>query len=135
MLTESGLYTVLHALLETLSSSTPLFLLFHDDRSDLKSLEQIGFETDKFLRTLSKLSGKDRNNIFIVDTQKLYAAWIERNLQVRLSTCCETLEVPTRRLHNAGNDAHYTLEIFERLMDRSRIVPPNASQPVVPKRS
>lgn len=50
-----------------------------------------------------------------------------RSLAARVpsdSTDAETNEihpqVPTKRLHNAGNDAHYTLELFERLMDPSR---------------
>lgn len=118
-LPEQVLYNLLHALLETLSSSTPLFLIFHDPRSDLKSIAQLGFDTKTFIHELRHL-GKGKAGVYVVDTQRLYSAWEGVNRQTRLSACCEVLEVPTRRLHNAGNDAHYTLEIFERLMDRSR---------------
>lgn len=44
----------------------------------------------------------------MLDTQKLYAGWVREKKQMKLGTCCEVLEVKTRRLHNAGNDARYT---------------------------
>lgn len=42
------------------------------------------------------------SGVSVVDTQSLYSGWTGVNRQIRLETCCQTLEVPTQRLHNAG---------------------------------
>lgn len=99
-LPESTLFNLLHALFETLSSSSPLFLIFHDARSDLRSLQQLGFDVASFARGLGGMA--KTSGVSVIDTQSLYSGWTGVNKQIRLETCCQVLEVPTKRLHNAG---------------------------------
>ncbi|SCV73413.1 BQ2448_7339 [Microbotryum intermedium] len=128
-----NVYALLAATFETLTSSEKdkqLFLIFHDPRMDLKALGMLGFEND-FAKPVMELAqaktrgkadgkGEDKGSVWIVDTQRVYAGWKGFNQRRRLERCCEELEVATKRLHNAGNDAHYTLELFERMMDPKR---------------
>ncbi|GAA6033217.1 hypothetical protein JCM8097_003000 [Rhodosporidiobolus ruineniae] len=65
--------------------------------------------------------------LWVVDTQRMFEAWIKRRCQVGLERACTEVEVPTKRLHNAGNDAHYTLDLFERLCDPARVVSPSST--------
>ncbi|GAA6058776.1 hypothetical protein JCM10212_001892 [Sporobolomyces blumeae] len=67
--------------------------------------------------------------IYVVDTQRVFAAWLGRKSQIGLEKACKEIDVPTRRLHNAGNDAHYTLALLEKLMDRSLV--PSSDSPLV----
>lgn len=82
----------------------------HDPRSDLTALELLGVGTSSFTRDLLSFrrGPPPTKGIFVLDTQKLYAGWVREKKQMKLGTCCEVLEVKTRRLHNAGNDARYT---------------------------
>lgn len=66
----------------------------------------------------------------MTDTQVLYSAWEGRKGQVRLALCLEKLEVDIKgfRPHNAGNDAHATIALFEKLMDRNLRPPPPTPQ-------
>ncbi|CEQ42340.1 SPOSA6832_04149 [Sporobolomyces salmonicolor] len=130
-LPSESLYYLLHALFSTLSSTSPAYLIFHDPRGDLRALANLGFDVERdFERELKRMENASRNNedggVWIVDTQRLFGAWLERKSQVGLEKACAEFEVPTKRLHNAGNDAHYTLDLFERLMDRSRVPSPNS---------
>lgn len=85
------LYNLLHATLSTLSSSQPLFLIFHDPRADLRSLSNLGFDRDMF-EEFNK-SREASAGVFICDTQSLYSGWAGVRKQTRLETCCEALEV------------------------------------------
>ncbi|GAA5996068.1 uncharacterized protein JCM10292_004927 [Rhodotorula paludigena] len=134
-LSQNSLYHLLSALLTSHSSAHETFLIFHDPRGDMRSLAQLGFDPPADFRTdLRQLGapsekGDAHGNIWVVDTQRLFSAWTGRKAQVGLEKACRELEVPTRRLHNAGNDAHYTLDLFERLMDRRRL--PSPSSPLL----
>ncbi|GAA5972483.1 hypothetical protein JCM11641_001865 [Rhodosporidiobolus odoratus] len=120
------LYLLLSALFSTLSATQPVFLIFHDPRGDIRSLNRLGFDSASDFQTdLRKLVASQRGpdeagQVWVVDTQRLFEAWIGRKFQVGLERACVEVQVPTRKLHNAGNDAHYTLDLFERLMDPSR---------------
>lgn len=102
-LPQQSLFILLHALFSTLSSSTPLFLTFHDTRSDLKSLALLGFQTQEFETGLHRVALQGGEGVWVVDTQRLFSGWRGMKGQVKLMTCCEAVEVPTRRLHNAGS--------------------------------
>jgi len=128
-------YRTLEALVDHLSADKPLFLLFHDSRSDIKSLAQLGLNVSLWQHGLARLDGRPGPRgargagVYVVDTQKLWAAFIGEKRQVGLGRCCELLGIGTADLHNAGNDAHFTLEIFERMMDRALKVPEGAVAP------
>jgi hypothetical protein len=104
--------------------SKPIFIIFHDPRVDLRALKlAIGIDHGAF--TVLSSAGYpirfptpiNSTPPIIVDTQRLYAAWKGRpGFQVKLQTALLEFHVPTRRLHNAGNDAHYTLLLCEALM-------------------
>ncbi|GAA5938637.1 uncharacterized protein JCM15063_005376 [Sporobolomyces koalae] len=128
-LPSKALYYLLHALIANLSSTHPLFLIFHDPRGDLRALAKLGFDVSKEFqhdlrqfRTADKRkqrSGGESGGVWVVDTQRVFSAWLERKAQVGLEKACLEVNVPTKRLHNAGNDAHYTLNLLEKLLDRS----------------
>ncbi|SGZ13132.1 BQ5605_C028g10550 [Microbotryum silenes-dioicae] len=125
-----NLYALLAATFENITSSEKdkqLFLIFHDSRMDLKALGMLGFE-DGFAKPVKELAvqaktgdkAEGAGNVWIIDTQRVYAGWKGFEQRKRLDRCCSELEVATKRLHNAGNDAHYTLDLFERMMDPQR---------------
>ncbi|GAA5902875.1 hypothetical protein JCM5296_006320 [Sporobolomyces johnsonii] len=117
------LKSLLHALLASLSSTSPVFLIFHDPNMDLRALAKLGFDVRReFECDLTRVPQREagQGGVWVVDTQRLFEGWMERRGRVGLEKACKELEVPTKRLHNAGNDAHYTLDLFERLMDRAR---------------
>ncbi|GAA5821768.1 hypothetical protein JCM11251_001016 [Rhodosporidiobolus azoricus] len=131
------LFQLLSALLATLSATQPVYLIFHDPRADLRALGQLGFSPEReFVKDLQRLPAafcgegekgyELEGNVWVVDTQRLFEAWSTRKCQIGLGKACTEMEVPTKRLHNAGNDAHYTLDLFERLMDPSRQPSPDS---------
>ncbi|GAA6054447.1 hypothetical protein JCM3770_007221 [Rhodotorula araucariae] len=133
-LPQRTIYHTLAALLDSLSAHQHVFLIFHDPRADLRCLGQIGFDADRYfhsdLRDLgASPQGSEKvteGKVWVVDTQRLFSAWINRKAQIGLEKACTEVKVPTKRLHNAGNDAHYTLDLFERLMNRKRAVAPGS---------
>lgn len=114
-LPQQAIYHTLAALLHTLSAHAHVFLIFHDPRADLRALDRIGFDTAReFEPDLRRLgapaSGKvfnDGGKVWIVDTQRLFSAWINRKVQTGLEKACAEVQVPTKKalLHNAANDA------------------------------
>ncbi|KPV73951.1 uncharacterized protein RHOBADRAFT_54535 [Rhodotorula graminis WP1] len=135
-LPQQAIYHTLAALLHTLSAHAHVFLIFHDPRADLRALDRIGFDTarefEPDLRRLgSTASAKvqsDGGKVWVVDTQRLFSAWLNRKVQAGLEKACVEVQVPTKPalLHNAANDAYYTLNLFERLMDRQRTPSPTS---------
>jgi DNA polymerase III epsilon subunit-like protein len=54
----------------------------------------------------------------IQDTQDLYCGWSEPSIkQINLGKACEALGIQTGKLHNAGNDALATLQVWEKLLN------------------
>ncbi|GAA5847095.1 hypothetical protein JCM9279_002689 [Rhodotorula babjevae] len=134
VLPQRAIYHTLAALLHALSYQQHVFLLFHDPRSDLRALDQLGFDTSRSFRTrLRELNTarEDEGAAWVVDTQRLFSAWAGRAPRIGLEKACAELKVPTASelFHNAGNDARYTLNLFERLMDRS--LRPDPTSPLV----
>ncbi|BGP42646.1 hypothetical protein JCM10449v2_006658 [Rhodotorula kratochvilovae] len=133
-LPQRAIYHTLAALLDSLSAHQHVFLIFHDPRGDLRSLGQIGFDEKRdFHADLRGLGAPPQDGekaaegkVWVVDTQRLFSAWINRKAQIGLEKACIEVKVPTKRLHNAGNDAHYTLDLFERLMNRRRVPAPGS---------
>ena len=89
---EEVLSDLLHALVDTYSSSGPLFVLFHDSRADIRTLHQLGFAKGTFSRPSGDYRGQS-SGVFVVDTQQLFQGWIGQRRQFKLSKCCEDLQV------------------------------------------
>lgn len=134
-LSQVATHNLLSALFSTLSQQGPLILLFHDHRSDIKSLSQLGLPTSTYIHSLSP-SPLLPHQVRILDTQSLYSGWKKEKGQVNLAKCLETVGVELDsdgirvdqgsgrgrkwRAHNAGNDAVATLCLFEGMMERGR---------------
>lgn len=145
MLPLTTVFNLLYALFTTLSTSSRLFLVFHDPRADLRALYDLGFDPAVLQYRLGTAPLRSEG-IYVVDTQSLYSAWAEEPRQTKLSACCVALDVsvrdkqsateasftdfcspsalalppiqiPTKRLHNAANDAVYTRLLLEAMMD------------------
>lgn len=55
--------------------------------------------------------------IMIQDTQDLYCGWSDPPVkQINLGKACAVLGVEASKLHNAGNDADATLQVWEKLL-------------------
>lgn len=75
-----------------------MVLVGHDIKSDIKYLSTIGFPIDQ----LPGLIGN-------VDTQAIYRAWKDGTKSPSLGSVLVDLDIRYKNLHNAGNDAVYTL--------------------------
>ncbi|KAK0748659.1 hypothetical protein B0T21DRAFT_279486 [Apiosordaria backusii] len=84
-------------------------LVFHESAADIKFLQTINYNI------------YEANNVLeIVDTKDLYQYVIRSPNQPSLDTVCEYLGIQTRNLHNAGNDAVYTLQAMVGLAVKQR---------------
>ncbi|KAI0771598.1 hypothetical protein BD413DRAFT_613103 [Trametes elegans] len=89
----------------------PLFLVFHDASQDIKYLKSDAVNAIERVDYLLP-DNPQTGEIYVVDTADLFAA-LEgdaSNNRRSLERVCRHLQIPTAYLHNAGNDAHYTLE-------------------------
>jgi len=95
----------------------PIFLVFHDPSQDMKILKSLEVPVDAAVYELPDTIPQD--GIFIVDTAVLFGALVGEGKNTRgLGQVCNHLQIfnnylpnpeEDARLHNAGNDAHYTL--------------------------
>ncbi|KAM0363428.1 hypothetical protein HYE67_007568 [Fusarium culmorum] len=81
-----------------LSSQREIVVVGHDVRQDIAYFNDIGID----LRALAGLREP-------VDTQGMHQAWCSSTNGRGLVTVLNDLNIPNKNLHNAGNDAHYTL--------------------------
>ncbi|KAI0732947.1 hypothetical protein C8Q72DRAFT_73998 [Fomitopsis betulina] len=97
-------------MISTYRAKGPLFLVFHDNSQDVKYLRG---DTLKALTDFEYLLPDQTpdNGVYVVDTGDMFAALEgEASGNKRsLERACRHLQIPTEFLHNAGNDAHYTL--------------------------
>ncbi|EJD01094.1 uncharacterized protein FOMMEDRAFT_158230 [Fomitiporia mediterranea MF3/22] len=100
------------SLFTDLQSSGPLFLVFHDAHGDIRFLNNSEYFPegliDNFMFSLP--SGIPDEGTFVIDTTELFSA-LEGDARMKrsLGDMCRLLNIETLHLHNAGNDAHYTL--------------------------
>jgi DNA polymerase III alpha subunit (gram-positive type) len=73
-------------------------LVGHDIQSDIQYLSRVGFETNQ----LPGLIGN-------IDTQSIYRAYKDDGQSRSLGYVLSQLGIAYKNLHNAGNDAVYTL--------------------------
>lgn len=119
---QADLHSRLSQLIDELSTDSPLFMIMHDPRSDITALNLLGIDTSSYSRQLNAFSSASppTSGVFILDTQAIFCGWSRAKRKAKLELCCEELSVPTRRLHNAGNDAHYTLALLEAMLAKER---------------
>ncbi|KAK1236477.1 hypothetical protein PQX77_000254 [Marasmius sp. AFHP31] len=100
-----------HELLEHYQSLGAVFLVFHDASGDIKYLKSKMVEAplDGISYVLPDTSPD--KGLYVADTSDLFAALEGEGSKNRrgLAKICDLLKIDTRFLHNAGNDAHYTL--------------------------
>ncbi|KAF9485268.1 hypothetical protein BDN70DRAFT_871278 [Pholiota conissans] len=95
----------------------PIFLVFHDNTSDIKDLGTLGVNLEGLSYMLPEAAVE--NGIFAVDTADLIAALLgeEGGNKRSLEKMCSLLQIRTSYLHNAGNDAYYTLKALEAMAE------------------
>ena len=77
----------------------PVVLVFHDQSADLKYIRMLGYD----------VTSAD-NILEVVDTREMYQYLSRSNNATKLSNVCYYLDIPFKNMHNAGNDAVYTLQ-------------------------
>ncbi|KAF9495400.1 hypothetical protein BDN71DRAFT_1447561 [Pleurotus eryngii] len=103
-----------HGLFDMMLEQGPIFLVFHDHGQDVKYLESRDIEAPVRLGTHILPDNLPEDGIFYVDTSDLFGALVNNGEQKKsLSECCRLLGIPTQFLHNAGNDAYYTMLAFK----------------------
>ncbi|KAJ7129568.1 hypothetical protein C8R44DRAFT_777095 [Mycena epipterygia] len=106
--TKAGLKAKLSSLISDMHSHGPIFLVFHDSSQDIKILKMLEAPIDLVVYDLPE--AEPIQGIFIVDTAGLFGALEGDGHSKRaLQQVCNHLQIPTEYLHNAGNDAYYTL--------------------------
>ncbi|KAH7170293.1 hypothetical protein EDB81DRAFT_774995 [Dactylonectria macrodidyma] len=81
-----------------INASRNLVLVGHDISQDIRYLETLGIR----LVNLKNLTRQ-------VDTQEMCQAWQNETQGRGLGKILSQLEIPSKNLHNAGNDAYYTV--------------------------
>ncbi|KAL8815339.1 MAG: hypothetical protein Q9223_005519 [Gallowayella weberi] len=101
-----------------------IVLVGHDVRNDIAYLRQIGYDVS----TLS-------NIIEALDTADLYRAWKHHQNPTRLGSILMEFKMVAWNLHNAGNDAAYTLQALLGIAISSRNSSLTTSQSQVKSRT
>ncbi|KAI0032045.1 hypothetical protein K488DRAFT_78728 [Vararia minispora EC-137] len=98
-----------NALLDSFSQYGSVFLVFHDANQDIKFLRSPAIAAP--LENLSYiLPDTIKPGLFVVDTSDLFGALLGDSHDRRaLERAATQLGLQPTNLHNAGNDAHYTL--------------------------
>lgn len=89
---------IMEILAPYLDASRNIVIVGHDIRQDLRWISTLGVD----LLTLKKVVGQ-------VDTQDMYQAWRNQTNGRGLGKVLSDLGIPSKNLHNAGNDAYYTV--------------------------
>ncbi|PPQ77435.1 hypothetical protein CVT25_011017 [Psilocybe cyanescens] len=99
----------IHDMIGSLSEYGPIFLVFHDNNQDIKDLKKLEVDLNGLSYVLP--DNIPDSGIFVIDTSDLIGALLGEGAGDKrsLEKTCGLLQIPTKFLHNAGNDAHYTL--------------------------
>ncbi|KAF3121243.1 hypothetical protein TWF703_002002 [Orbilia oligospora] len=82
-------------------------LIGHDINADIEYLRKLGYDDEL----------KDFSMIF--DTAEIWKAFADTFDGIGLSRLCSELDISAWNLHNAGNDARYTMEAFVKMISRT----------------
>ncbi|KAL0949457.1 hypothetical protein HGRIS_009511 [Hohenbuehelia grisea] len=114
VLKRSAFRARIQQLISGLRKHGPLFLIFHDCKQDIKYLT----DPEMNPRILAPIDGHSmlqpgatpQKGVYIVDTADLFRALEGFGRQAKsLENVCRALKISSQCLHNAGNDAHYTM--------------------------
>ncbi|KAJ7630029.1 hypothetical protein DFH06DRAFT_1102028 [Mycena polygramma] len=112
--TKAGLKAKVFNLISGMHVHGPVYLVFHDQRGDMKTLNGLGAPVETAVSRLPDMVPTE--GIFIVDTQVLFGALIGKSHnREKLERICVQLGIQPSNLHNAGNDAHYTLDALREM--------------------
>jgi DNA polymerase III alpha subunit (gram-positive type) len=89
----------------------PVVLVFHDSHSDIKYLAHLGYDLYAA-----------RNVLEAVDTQEMNKYITRADNSSALGSVLTRLKMASMHLHNAGNDAVYTLQIMIGLAVEKRLL-------------
>ncbi|KAJ3512539.1 hypothetical protein NLJ89_g3465 [Agrocybe chaxingu] len=101
----------IHQLFARLSELGYIFLVFHDNRHDIRDLQKLEVNLDGL--TYLPPDSIPEKGIFVLDTADLIGALLGVGDNRGLEKTCRLLQITTQYLHNAGNDAHYTLQAMQ----------------------
>jgi len=109
-------------MIDRLRCAGPLFLVFHDYHGDMKVLQSKDVDAQIEPYHFLLPDAFPRTGVFIVDTRDLFAA-LEGDATERrgLERMALLLRLPTKHLHNAGNDAHYTLAAMKTMASGNQL--------------
>ncbi|KAK3692528.1 hypothetical protein B0T22DRAFT_435798 [Podospora appendiculata] len=85
-------------------------LVFHDQGQDIKYLNALGYDIEKA-----------ENVVEIVDTREMHQYIVRGDNPTSLGSVLVLLDIPCRYLHNAGNDAVYTMQAMISLAIKKRL--------------
>ncbi|KAK3333439.1 hypothetical protein B0T19DRAFT_126065 [Cercophora scortea] len=88
----------------------PVVLVFHDQGQDIKYLNTLGYDIMKA-----------ENVLEIVDTREMHQYIVRADNPTSLCSILVLLGIPYRYLHNAGNDAVYTMQAMIGLAIKRRL--------------
>lgn len=91
------------------SEATPIVLVGHDIQADILHLQKISYDARKVAGIVD-----------IVDTQNIFQHWQCKKDSSSLGRVLEALKIPNRYLHNAGNDAVYTMQAMLMIAAKAR---------------
>jgi len=116
------------------SNGAPLLLVFHNASAEIEYFAGLGIDTSSWVRGFPPSSETDENGgsgsatlpssgIYMQDTQVLFAASGHEaaRKQIGLENALHALGIPCKRMHNAGNDAFYTLAVYEALVGEGAV--------------
>lgn len=130
--------SMLSDIIDTYRKTGPLFLVFHSAAAEIAYFSKLGIDTTKWVVGLpdpafwndpiASPPGETEvrlreGAVYVMDTQRLFNAsgLPEAQRQVGLENALKALDIPSRYLHNAGNDACYTLAMYEALVGAGRL--------------
>ncbi|KAL8420064.1 hypothetical protein RB594_003007 [Gaeumannomyces avenae] len=87
----------------------PVVLVGHDIAADIEHLQKIGYDARKAPRIVD-----------VIDTAQMHQHWRREKNPASLGRVLAGLEISHRYLHNAGNDAMYTLQALLVLASKAR---------------
>jgi len=116
----------IHNMIQSMATSGPLFLVFHDNSQDIKYLRSPEIEAPldglSFIlpESCTEAETSDTPKVYVVDTSELFAALEgDSGGQKRsLERVCRLLQIKstfTEHMHNAGNDARCTYLVLKEL--------------------
>ncbi|KAB5570225.1 hypothetical protein GE09DRAFT_1271130 [Coniochaeta sp. 2T2.1] len=95
---------------KTKAFNRPVVLVFHDQDADLKYLESLDYDIEGA-----------KNVLEIVDTRDSHQHGVKAMNPASLERVLDELKIPSRFLHNAGNDAVYTMRAMIGLAFKQRV--------------